>query len=106
MRKLLLTSLIVMLAVETVHGLVWSLVLGNPVIDMKDESPNGGVDDAIDSSEDVSDIEHPRNTKLKTARNSSSLSTGSRPTRQHHGQVKQKQTNQINCHFVMNPVAF
>ena len=93
MRKFLLAALVVMLAVETVHSLVWSLVLGNPVIDMKDESSNSGVDDVIDSSEDVSDIEHPRNTKLKTARNSSSLSIGSRPTRQHHGQVKQIQTN-------------
>ncbi|XP_057371686.1 dickkopf-related protein 3-like [Daphnia carinata] len=88
MRKLLLASLVVLLAVETVHGLVWSLVLGNPVIDMKDESSKTRLDDDVeDSSEDVSDIEHPRNTKLKLPRNSS-LSSGSRPTRQHHGQDK------------------
>ncbi|XP_046650245.1 dickkopf-related protein 3-like isoform X1 [Daphnia pulicaria] len=94
MRQLLLASLIVMLAAETVHALVWSLVLGNPVIDMKDESASShgsGVDDVMDSSAEDgdSDLEHPRNIKLKTAaRNSSSLSTGSRPTRQHHGQDK------------------
>lgn len=94
MRQLLLASLIVMLAAETVHALVWSLVLGNPVIDMKDESASShgsGVDDVMDSSAEDgdSDFEHPRNIKLKTAarNSSSSLSTGSRPTRQHHGQV-------------------
>lgn len=87
MRQWLLASLVVLLAVETVHGLVWSLVLGNPVIDMKDESNgDGSFGSESDSIEDASDIEHPRNTKLKLA-SSSSLSTGSRPTRQHHGQV-------------------
>ena len=87
MRQWLLASLVVLLAVETAHGLVWSLVLGNPVIDMKDES-NSGVGGDSDSAEDASDMEHPRNTKLKLAAGTSaSLSTGSRPTRQHHGQV-------------------
>lgn len=87
MTKLLLTSLMVLLIAEMVHGLVWSLVLGNPVIDMKDESVADGTSET-ESSEDASDIDHPRNTKLKLASSSSSSSvSGSRPTRQHHGQV-------------------
>lgn len=85
MRKLIVTSLLVMLLAVQIDGLVWSLVLGNPVIDMKDESTTD-VNSESDSLEDVSDIEHPRNTKFKL----SSLSVaGSRPTRQHHGQVNQ-----------------
>lgn len=76
----------VVLAIQTVNGLVWSLVLGNPVIDMKDESNVEANIEADKSVEDASDIEHPRNTKFKLA-STSSLPAGSRPTRQHHGQV-------------------
>lgn len=93
MNKLVtLTSMLmlVLLMAVTVDGLVWSLVLGNPVIDMKDESPSTA--ETTDSLEEDSsfDIDHPRNTKLKSAAviGPSSSVSGSRPTRQHHGQVK------------------
>ena len=74
-----ISMLVVLLAAHSVHGLVWSLVLGNPVIDMKDESSglaDPGADDLAESLEDSDDVQHPRNTRLK-------LQSGSRPTRHH-----------------------
>ena len=94
MNKLVtLTSMLmlVLLMAGTVDGLVWSLVLGNPVIDMKDESSTAETTDSLEEDSSF-DIDHPRNTKLKSAAviGPSSSVSGSRPTRQHHGQVNNK----------------
>lgn len=79
-------SLVILLAAQSVQGLVWSLVLGNPVIDMKDDGMSSGEETSptSDSLEDItSDMEHPRNTRAKLQ----AAAAGSRPTRHHHGQV-------------------
>jgi len=76
--QLMLLSLM-LVAVAAADALVWSLVLGNPVVDMEDQS--------VTSS--TSDVAHPRNTKKITS---------SRPTRHHHAQVS---TNTyFNCRVV------
>ena len=73
-------SLAVLLAGQTVQALVWSLVLGNPVLDHMKPSDESEDDDGS-SIEDGDQMEHPRNTRLRLQQ------TGSRPTRHHHGQV-------------------
>ena len=72
----LVLLLLVALQSTAVHCLVWSLVLGNPVVDLDEETSASSASSASSSQE--SDMEHPRNTKRITS---------SRPTRHHHGQV-------------------
>ena len=62
--------LLLLVAVAVGDALVWSLVLGNPVVDMDQ--------DQLETSSYESDMPHPRNTKRITS---------SRPTRHHHGQA-------------------
>lgn len=63
-----LMLILLLVAAAVADALVWSLVLGNPMVDMDDQS--------VVSS--TSDVTHPRNTKRITS---------SRPTRHHHAQV-------------------
>lgn len=89
MARLFWTCLIVLLAAQTIHGLVWSLVLGNPVIDAGEDDRRD--EDTSSSQEDDSPVrDHPRNTRFKLQAASATSPSGSRPTRQHHGQVRRK----------------
>ena len=72
---------LLLLALPAAHGLVWSLVLGHPVIDAHEPSspsPSSAVD--VDGHRAEPEDTPP---ELRPDRRP----TASRPTRHHHGQV-------------------